>query len=70
MIGSRVEMITRFERRSPSLEAGVEHGVSYGYVRERGPNHYPSVEEFFVVAPAVVGAPDGTLKAGIMTRTD
>jgi hypothetical protein len=56
MIGSRVEMIARFERMAPSLEARVEHGVSYGYVRKREHDHYPSVEEFFVVAPAVVGS--------------
>jgi hypothetical protein len=56
MIGSRVEMIARFERMAPSLEARVERGISYGYVRKREPDHYPSVEEFFVVAPAVVGS--------------
>ena len=35
MIGSRVEMIARFERMAPSLEARVERGVSYGYAQTR-----------------------------------
>jgi len=54
MIGSRAEMTARFERMASRLEARVQHGISYGYVRKREPDHYPSVEEFFVVAPAAV----------------
>jgi len=54
MIGSRAEMTARFDRVAPRLEVRVEHGISYGYVRKRETDHYPSVEEFFVVAPAVV----------------
>jgi hypothetical protein len=54
MVGSRADMIARFERMAQHLEVRVEHGLSYGYVRKREPDHYPSVEEFFVVAPAAV----------------
>ena len=31
-----------------------EHGLCYGYLRERVNNFYPTVEEFFVIAPAAV----------------
>ena len=31
-----------------------EHGFRYGFVRERVSNCYPTAEEFFVVAPAIV----------------
>ena len=54
MIGSRAEMIASFEQMSSRLEVRAEHGISYGYVREREPACYPAVEEFFVVAPATV----------------
>lgn len=47
-------MIACFERMSSVFEAHVEHGIIYGYVREREPDRYPTVEEFFVVAPAAV----------------
>jgi hypothetical protein len=54
MTGSRAEMMERFEEASSRLKIRVEHDIGYGYVRERGPDRYPAVEEFFVVAPAVV----------------
>jgi hypothetical protein len=54
MTGSRAEMIACFEQSSSRLEVRVEHDIRYGYVRKRKPDRYPSVEEFFVVAPAVV----------------
>jgi hypothetical protein len=54
MTGSRAEMIACFEQMSSQLEAHVENDISYGYVREREPDRYPAVEEFFVVAPAAV----------------
>jgi hypothetical protein len=53
-VGSRAEMTACFEQTSQRLEVRVEHGICYGYVRNREPDHYPSVEEFFVVALAVV----------------
>ncbi|MGH9838696.1 MAG: hypothetical protein ACREEM_07930 [Blastocatellia bacterium] len=43
-----------FEEASSLLDMRVEHNIHYGYVRERDPDHYPTVEEFFVVAPAAV----------------
>ncbi|MGH9843547.1 MAG: hypothetical protein ACREEM_32820, partial [Blastocatellia bacterium] len=52
--GSRGEMNNRFERISSSLGVRVEHDIRYGYVREREPDCYPAVEEFFVVAPAAI----------------
>src|SRR5262245_1572518 len=54
MAGSRAEMTACFEQMAPRLEVRVEHDIIYGYVRKREPDRYPSVEEFFVVAPAVV----------------
>jgi hypothetical protein len=54
MTGSRAEMMERFEQASSHLKVRVEHDISYGYVREREPDRYPAVEEFFVVAPATV----------------
>jgi hypothetical protein len=52
--GSRAEMTTCFGQVSSRLTVRIEHEISYGYVHERKPDHYPTVEEFFVVAPAVV----------------
>ncbi|MCG3146062.1 MAG: hypothetical protein HONDAALG_03867 [Gammaproteobacteria bacterium] len=52
--GSRAETMERFEQASSNLKVSVEHDISYGYVREREPDRYPTVEEFFVVAPAAV----------------
>jgi hypothetical protein len=54
MVGSRADMIARFEQLALRLEVRVEHDISYGYVRNRESDQYPSVEGFFVVAPAVV----------------
>src|SRR5262245_37534953 len=54
MIGSHAEMVACFEQVALRLDVRIEHDISYGYVRQREPDHYPSVEEFFVVAPAVV----------------
>jgi hypothetical protein len=54
MIGSRAEMNADFERMATRLDVRTDHDISYGYVRKREPDQYPSVEEFFVVAPAVV----------------
>ncbi len=53
-VGCNAEMIIRFEQLAPRLEVQIEHDITYGYVRKREPGHYPTVEEFFVVAPAVV----------------
>jgi hypothetical protein len=47
-------MAACFERMSSGLEVRVEHDIRYGYARMREPDHYPAVEEFFVVAPATV----------------
>jgi hypothetical protein len=52
--GSRAEMAACFERMSSGLEVRVEHDIRYGYARMREPDCYPTVEEFFVVAPATV----------------
>jgi hypothetical protein len=43
-----------FEDVTSGLEERAEHDIRYGYVREREPDRYPAVEEFFVVAPAAV----------------
>jgi hypothetical protein len=53
-VGSNAEMIIRFEQLAPGLVVQLEHDITYGYVRKREPGHYPTTEEFFVVAPAVV----------------
>jgi hypothetical protein len=47
-------MVACFEQVASRLDVRIEHDISYGYVRQREPDLYPSVEEFFVVAPAVV----------------
>jgi len=47
-------MITSFQQMSSLLKVRVEHDISYGYARERETGRYPTVEEFFVVAPAAV----------------
>lgn len=52
--GTRAEMRGQFAALTGSLKVQMAHGISYGYVRERIPEHYPTVEEFYVVAPAVV----------------
>jgi hypothetical protein len=52
--GTRAEMFTRFASATVGLRVRVEHGISYGYVREREIDLYPTVEEFYVVAPATV----------------
>jgi len=54
MTGCQAEMITSFQQMSSHLKVRVEHDISYGYAREREMNRYPTVEEFFVVAPATV----------------
>lgn len=54
LTGDRTEMNEAFEETSSLLNVRVEHNIRYGYVREREPDHYPTVEEFFVVAPAAV----------------
>ena len=52
--GARDAMQARFAENSSGLTVRVEHGISYGYVREREPDRYPTVEEFYVIAPAVI----------------
>ena len=47
-------MVARFTLLSERCEVSSEHGLRYGYVRERVNGCYPTVEEFFVVAPAAV----------------
>ena len=54
LTGRRAQMNEAFEEISSLLKVRVEHDIRYGYVREREPDHYPTVEEFFVVAPAAV----------------
>jgi hypothetical protein len=54
IVGTRAEMNADFEQMATRLDVRTEHDISYGYVRKREPEQYPSVEEFFVVAPAVV----------------
>jgi hypothetical protein len=36
------------------LEARINREIGYGYARNREPDHYSLVEEFFAVAPAIV----------------
>lgn len=52
--GTRDEMLGRFRQTASTSAVRIAHGISYGYVREREPDRYPAVEEFFVVAPAAV----------------
>ena len=52
--GTHAEMLERFRQTASTLAVQIVHGISYGYVRERKPDRYPAVEEFFVVAPAAV----------------
>jgi hypothetical protein len=47
-------MAACFERISSNLDVRVEHDIRYGYARMCEPYRYPTVEEFFVVAPATV----------------
>ena len=54
MTGSHAELAARFEWMSSGLEAHAEHNIRYGYARMREPDRYPTVEEFFFVAPATV----------------
>jgi hypothetical protein len=54
MAGNQTEMIAGFRQMSSRLKVRVEHDISYGYAREREMGRYPTVEEFFVVAPATV----------------
>lgn len=52
--GARAEMIGRFAQRTGGLVTRIEHDISYGYVYEREADRYPTVEEFYVIAPAAV----------------
>lgn len=52
--GTRDEMLGRFRQTASTFAVRIVHGISYGYVREREPDRYPAIEEFFVVAPAAV----------------
>lgn len=52
--GTRAEMLAHFTDVASNLTVQIAHGISYGYALEREPNQYPSVEEFYVVAPATV----------------
>ena len=52
--GTRDEMVGRFRQMASTVAVRIAHGISYGYVREREPDRYPAVEEFFIVAPAAV----------------
>lgn len=52
--GSYDEMVAQFNLLSGHVEARSDFGIRYSYVRERVNGCYPTVEEFFVVAPAVV----------------
>jgi hypothetical protein len=52
--GTHAEMLERFRQTASTFAVQIVHGISYGYVREREPDCYPAVEEFFVVAPAAV----------------
>jgi hypothetical protein len=54
LTGKRAEMNEAFEEASSLLNVRVEHNIRYGYARERELDHYPTVEEFFVVAPAAI----------------
>lgn len=53
-VGSYAEMAAQFTRLSNEWAVSSEHGLHYGYLRERVSGSYPTAEEFFVVAPAVV----------------
>lgn len=46
----------RFEQMVGLSTVRVIHDIGYGYVRARALDHYPAIEEFFVIAPAVVEA--------------
>lgn len=52
--GSYDAMVAQFNFLSGHVEARSDLGIRYGYVRERVNGCYPTVEEFFVIAPAVV----------------
>lgn len=52
--GTRAEISAQFVSVTAGLRVRVEHGISYGYVRERDAGLYPAVEEFYVVALATV----------------
>lgn len=54
LIGSRAKLERQFARQSAQGSVRSEHGFRYGFVRERVSGCYPTVEEFFVVAPADV----------------
>lgn len=52
--GSYDEMVAQFSFLSERCEVRSEHSIRHGYVRERVIGCYPTVEDFFVVAPAAV----------------
>lgn len=53
-VGSLDEMNVCFEQMAPGFDLHVEHCIRYGFIRKREEGKYPTTEEFFVVAPAVV----------------
>ncbi|MGE0131523.1 MAG: hypothetical protein AB7U82_25865 [Blastocatellales bacterium] len=54
--GPRQEIASHFAEIASGLPVKAEHSILYGYVRERELERYPTVEEFFVVAPATVAS--------------
>jgi len=54
LTGNRTKLERQFALRSAQGSVRSENGFRYGFVRERVSDFYPTVEEFFIVAPAVV----------------
>jgi hypothetical protein len=54
--GAQVSMLARLQSliNSQGLTARQEHNITYAYAREREAHKYPTCEEFYVAAPAVV----------------
>ena len=55
-VGTRGNILTCLQSLicSRRLSAREEHNIIYAYAREREPQEYPTCEEFYVAAPAVV----------------
>lgn len=54
LTGSRTKLEARLALQAAHGNVRSEHGFRYSFVRERVSGCYPTVEEFFVVAPAAV----------------
>lgn len=55
-VGARAEIFHCLQSliHSRGFSVREEHNITYAYVREREPQAYPTCEEFYVAAPAVV----------------